>query len=130
LVLVVALSVALALSQSELAQLEQEMESVLPLRGLDVAAQVERVTAAAGVPAEVDSILYSGKTYLIRYAYFDPESGTKRGSSFKLRYEGKGEFVGVIRAAPYLKPKPDAQGERGLKITVTDPELEAVFRSP
>ncbi|WP_442509502.1 hypothetical protein SH528x_001078 [Novipirellula sp. SH528] len=53
LVAVAALSVALVQSRMHVSSLENEINSLSPLRELDIAAQVEKATAGIGVPATV-----------------------------------------------------------------------------
>ena len=118
---IVALVIALAYSRFEVAQLTRELNSVVPMREMEVASQIERATADAKMPVTVKSTMYSANTYLIEFEYFDPKTGTRTTSSFKLRYENNGRLVGVIRDDPFLSPEPDEHGERGLRITVIDP---------
>lgn len=118
---VVALLIALACSRFEVAQLTRELNSVVPLREIELASQIERATADAKTPVAVKSTMYTGSTYLIVFEYFDPKTGTRTSSSFILRYENNGRYVGVIRDDPFLSPEPDEHGERGLHITVIDP---------
>lgn len=118
---IVALVIALAYSRFEIAQLSKELNSVAPLRAMEIAAQIERETAAAEMPVTVISTMYSGNTYLIGFEYFDPVTGARTASSFKLRYEQNGRHVGAIRDDPFLSPEPDETGERGLRIIVVDP---------
>ena len=118
---IVALVIALAYSRFEVAQLTKELNSVVPLREMEIASQIERATADAEMPVTVKSTMYSGNTYLIGFEYFDPKTGARTSSSFKLRYENNGRHVGVIRDDPFLSPEPDEHGERGLRITVIDP---------
>jgi hypothetical protein len=125
---VVALVIALAYSRFEVAQLTRELKSVVPLREMEIASQIERATADAKMPVTVQSTMYSGNTYLIGFEYFDPKSGTRTSSSFKLRYEDNGRHVGVIRDDPFLSPKPDEHGERGLRITVIDPLFSQIAK--
>jgi hypothetical protein len=125
---VVALVIALAYSRFEVAQLTKELDSVVPLREMEIASQIERATADAKMPVTVQSTMYSGNTYLIGFEYFDPKSGTRTSSSFKLRYEDNGRHVGVIRDDPFLSPKPDEHGERGLRITVIDPLFSQIAK--
>ena len=118
---IVALVIALAYSRYEVAQLTKEFNSVVPLREIEIASQIERATADARMPVTVTSSMYTGNTYVIGFEYFDPKTGARRNSSFKLRYEKNGRHVGVIRDDPFLSPEPDEHGERGLRITVIDP---------
>ncbi|MEO8268732.1 MAG: hypothetical protein ABI557_03365 [Aureliella sp.] len=117
----VALAIALIYSRLEIAQLTKELKSVVPIRAIEIAAQIERQTAAAKMPITVSGTMYTGNTYLITFEYFDPKTGTRKTSTFKLRYEHNGRHVGVIIDDPFLSPEPDEGGERGLRITVIDP---------
>lgn len=96
---------------------------------MEIAGQIERQTAAAKTPVTVSSTTYSGSTYLIGFEYFDPETGARTTSSFKLRYEENGRHVGAIRDDPFLSPEPDADGERGLRITVVDPLFSEIAKA-
>ncbi len=96
----VALTIALIYSRLEILQLTRELKNVVPLREMEIAAQIERQTAAAKIPVTVTSTMYSGNTYLIGFEYFDPSTGTRTPSSFKLRYELNGRHVGAIRDVP------------------------------
>jgi hypothetical protein len=118
---IVALTIALVYSRLEISKLTSELENVIPLREIEVYAQIERQTAAAKTPVVVTSSTYTGSTYLINFEYFDSTTGARTGSSFLLRYEKNGRHVGVIRDASFLSPQPDESGERGLRITVVDP---------
>lgn len=117
----VALAIALIYSRVEISQLTKELRNVVPLREMEIAAQIERQTAAAKIPVTVTSSMYSGNTYLIGFEYFDPSTGARSSSSFKLRYDQNGRHIGAIRDAPFLSAQPDDGGERGLRITVVDP---------
>ncbi|QDV26968.1 hypothetical protein [Aureliella helgolandensis] len=117
----VALAIALIYSRVEISQLTRELRNVVPLREMEIAAQIERQTSAVKLPVSITSTMYSGNTYLIEFEYFDPLTGTRTPSSFKLRYEQNGRHVGAIRDDPFLSPQPDEGGERGLRITVIDP---------
>lgn len=118
---IVALTIALVYSRLEISKLTSELENVIPLREIEVYAQIERQTAAAKTPVVVTSSTYTGSTYLINFEYFDSTTGARTGSWFLLRYEKNGRHVGVIRDASFLSPQPDESGERGLRITVVDP---------
>ena len=123
---IVALVIALAYSRFEVAQLSRELNNVVPLREMEIMSQIERATADAKMPVTVNRTMYTGNTYLIGFEYFDPKTGARTSSSFKLRYENNGRHVGVIRDDPFLSPEPDEHGERGLRITVIDPLFSPV----
>ncbi len=93
---------------------------------MEIMSQIERATADAKMPVTVNRTMYTGNTYLIGFEYFDPKTGARTSSSFKLRYENNGRHVGVIRDDPFLSPEPDEHGERGLRITVIDPLFSPV----
>ncbi len=124
-----ALAVALCYSRYEvsrlheqIAKLNRELDSKLPLRFLEIKAQIEQQCADAKTPVTVISSGYSGSAYLVGFAYFEPQTGVSKNSSFTLRYNQKGRFVGAIRDAPFLQAQPDEDGECGLKISVVDPD--------
>ena len=98
-----------------------ELDHIVPLRELEIKAQLERQTAEAGMPVTMTGSTYSGNSYLITFEYFEPESGLRSNSVFTLRYDGKGHHVGAIRDDAFLSEKPDASGERGMKVSVIDP---------
>jgi len=128
---VAALSIALVQSRMRTTSLEQEINSLTPLRELDIAAQVENATADIGVPATVQSLAYdpTGPTYLVSYAYHAPDSGARQTSSFLLTYRSDGKYVGHLRTGPYLREKPDVTGERGTTIVVWNREIRAVLEA-
>jgi len=131
LAVVTALSIALVQSRMRSTSLEQEINSLTPLRELDIAAQVENATADIGAPATVQSLAYdpTGPTYLVSYAYHAPDSGVRQTSSFLLTYRGRGKYVGHLRTGPYLREEPDVAGERGTTIVVWDREIRAVLEA-
>jgi len=118
---IVALTITLIYSRLEISQLTKELRNVVPLREIEVGAQIERQTAVAKIPVSITSYMYTGSTYHIGFEYFDPLTGARTPSSFLLRYDKKGRHVGVIRDALFLSPQPDEGGERGLRIAVIDP---------
>lgn len=120
---------ALTCALLEVAQLSKELKSVVPLRAMEIAAQIERQTAAAKMPVTVIDTTYTGNTYLIGFEYFDSKTGTRTTSSFKLRYEENGRHVGAIRDDSFLSHEPDSQGERGLRITVIDPLYSEIAKA-
>ena len=120
---IVALVIALAYSRFEVAQLSKELNSIVPLREMEIIAQIERTTADAKMPVTVKSTMYTGNNYLIGFEYFDPKTGARTASSFILRFENNGRHVGAIRDDPFLSLEPDEFGERGLNITVIDPRF-------
>ena len=74
---IVALAVALTYARLEIAQLSKELKSVVPLREMEIAAQIERQTAAAKMPVNVIGSTYTGNTYLIEFEYFDSKTGIR-----------------------------------------------------
>ncbi|MBB3210738.1 hypothetical protein FHS27_006586 [Rhodopirellula rubra] len=126
---IAALGIALVQSQMRTASLQKEINSLTPLRELDIAAQVEDATAESGVPATVQSLAFdpTGPTYLVSYAYHAPDSGTPQTSSFLLTYKGDGKYVGHMRTGPYLDAEPDENGEFGTAIVVWDREITNVL---
>ncbi|TWU10329.1 hypothetical protein Pla52o_57030 [Novipirellula galeiformis] len=124
LVAIAALTIALLQSRLRTAHLEAEINSLTPLRELDIAAQVEAATAAVGVPATVNSLAYdpAGPTYLVSYAYHAPDTGARQTSSFLLTYQGDGKYSGHLRTEPYLREEPDEKGERGMPVVVWNKE--------
>ncbi len=118
---IAALVVALCFSRFEVSRLNQEnaelnseLNTNLPIRSLEIKAQIEQQTAAAKMPVTVISSGYTGSAYLVGFSYFDPQTGVSKSSSFTLRYNQKGRFVGSIRDAPFLQSQADEDGERGL----------------
>ncbi|GAA5507732.1 hypothetical protein [Novipirellula caenicola] len=125
LVAVTALSIALVQSRLQVTRLENELNSLTPLRELDIAAQVEKATAEIGIPATVEKLAYnpSGPTYLVSYAYHAPDTGARQTSTFLLTHRGDGEYSGHLRTGPYLRQEPDQRGERGTPVTIWDREI-------
>lgn len=128
---VAALSIALVQSRIHTTSLEEEIQSLSPIREFDIAAQVEEATAEVGVPATVQSLAYdpTGPTYLVSYAYHAPDSGARQTSSFLLTYRGDGKYAGHLRAGPYLRDEPDESGERGTQVIVWDREITSALDS-
>src|SRR6056297_2568779 len=122
---VTALGLALVQSRMRTASLEKEINSLSPLRELDIAAQVEEATAEVGVPATVQSLTYdpTGPTYLVSYAFHATDSGMAQTSSFLLTYKGDGKYAGHLRAGPYFRDEPDETGEHGTPVVVWDREI-------
>lgn len=122
---VTALSIALVHARIRVASLEKEVNSLSPLRELDIVAQVEDATAEFGVPATVQSLAFdpTGPTYLVSYAYHAPDSGALQTSTFLLTYKGDGKYAGHIRTGPYLRAEPDGNGERGTQVVVWDRKI-------
>lgn len=122
---VAALTIGLVQSRLQTTRLESEIQSLTPLRELDIVAQVEAATASIGIPAVVESLAYNGNgpTYLVSYAYQDPDSGARKTSSFLLTHEGDGRYSGHLRTGPYVRDEPDEDGEWGTEIVVWDKEI-------
>lgn len=125
LVAVAGLGLALARSRIQIRALEAEIRSLTPMRELDIASQVEAATAAAGIPATVESLAFdpTGPTFLVSYAYFAPETGDRQTSTFLLRHERDGKYVGYLRAGPFLAESSDEAGERGMEVVIRDKEI-------
>lgn len=128
---VTALVIALVQSRMRVAYLEKEINSLTPLRELDIAAQVEDATAKFGVPATVQSLAFdpSGPTYLVSYAFHAADADALQTSTFLLTYKGGGKYAGHIRAGPYLRAEPDGNGERGTRVVVWDREIWNMLNS-
>ncbi|TWT79495.1 hypothetical protein CA13_08970 [Planctomycetes bacterium CA13] len=122
---IVALSIALHRSRSEIARLRSQLDTVFPSPELDIAIQVERATANAGIPVDTTMIQYNpvGATYMVGFTYIDPKDGSPGSGTIKLRHERDGRYVGFIRSKPFLKSQADDNGEFGLVVTVVDGTL-------
>ena len=75
---IVALVIALAYSRFEVAQLTKELDSVVPLRELEIASQIERATADAKMPVTVKSTMYP-------FLYQSKKEGVRRTGSHTQR---------------------------------------------
>jgi hypothetical protein len=127
---VVALAIALVLSRLEVANLQGQLSNVVPIPELDIAVQVERQTAQAGIPVETTTITYNpiGSTYLVGFNYIHPKDGIPASGSVKLMHERDGTYVGHIRDTAFLRPVADNSGERGLRVTAIDRQIADAVR--
>jgi len=126
---VVALCIALVQARAHIARLESEIGSLIPLRTLDIIAQVEAATESAGAPAMVELLAFSGNgpTYRVAFTYLDANTGTPKSSSFILTHKGDGRYSGHLRTGPYLRNEPDEKGEWGTEVVVWDKDVVNAF---
>jgi hypothetical protein len=117
---VVALAIALTISQRQLARLELDAAANRPLSAEDVAEQFQKNLGAGAVPVKVEDVRYSPKddAYRIEFSWLDPKSGQNWSTEVRLLSDGYGKYTGVIASAEFLK----ALGYTGqMYVTVAKP---------
>ena len=105
LAVVVALVLALIISQRRLAQLELEVASSRPLSAADVAQQLQKYLGTGAVTVKVTDVRYSPKedAYRVQFSWLDPKSGQNWISEVQLVSDGYGKYNGAVGSTEFLK---------------------------
>ncbi len=117
---VVALVIALVISQRHVARLELDAAASRPLSAEDVAQQFQKNLGAGAVPVKVTDVRYSAKddAFRVEFSWVDPKSGANWFTEVQLLSDGYGKYNGVIASTEFLK----ALGYTGqMPVTVAKP---------
>ena len=117
----VCLVIALFVSRLEISRLNVELSRAMPIREIEILSQVEEQAAKMGVPVEATEVLFdqTTETYVVVFRYTHPIDRVQGGGKLTLSKRNAGQFAGYFRAEPFLKDKPDDNGELGRMVTVS-----------
>ena len=119
--LLVCLAFALLVSRQEIWRLKVELSRAMPCREIEVLSQVEDQAAKMGVPVQSTELLFdqTTETYVVVFRYVHPTERVTGDGKVTLTKQGNGRYTGYIRAEPFLRDKPDENGEFGQMVVVS-----------
>ena len=117
----VCLVAALFVSRQEISRLKVELSRAMPFREIEVLSQVEEQAAKMGIPVEATEILFdqTTETYIVVFRYVHPIDRVVGDDKVTLTKQGSNNYIGYIRAEPFLRDKPDENGELGRMVVVS-----------